>query len=775
MFFNGIYTHAQLITSTAMNPTQLVQNVLVGNGVAVSNIQYSGSTQAIGSFDGSNSNIGLNTGILLTTGKVSIAEGPNDSGGAGIDNNQAGYPPLSNLINDDTYDAAVLEFDFIPDSDTIRFKYVFASEEYLEYVGQNVNDVFAFFISGPGIGGTVNMAELPNGGGIVSIDNVNNNSNSAYYIDNGTGSTSPQNNNSYYVQYDGFTVVLEAVAQVECGETYHLKIAIADGGDGVWDSGIFLEANSLTSIAPISVSKSTTLNLPDNKVAEGCETVTVTVDRDPNESANALTIPIIKQGTATEGLDYTSVPNSITFAPGQTTLSFSFDIMSDAIIEGDETILIKFNQPDPCGNNNFIPLNLIIFEPSPLNVNVSDINLHCAGEQATLTAIVTGGVGIYDFVWDDPNNTTSQDLTITPTATSTYTVSVTDFCIPNPTTASATVNVPVYPPPVINTINDTSVLCPNTPVTLFAEAQAGEGSFSYEWTENGALIGSGPTLNVHPMESTTYTVTATDGCGAFISSDVIFTVETPVLTFIMSPDQLVCPGDTAEIWVQAFGGLGDFTYYWYHSGDTTSNVFVSPERSTTYTVAIEDGCHTYHLDGQTTVNLTRPFASFNTLTTEPMQGLPVFFQNNSDGSVAWEWNFNNGETSTQYSPGTTYNEWGWQEVELVAINEIGCTDTLRRMVYIKPEFYIYIPNTFTPDNNRLNNKFKVSSIGAIDMEFYIFNRWGELIYYTTDIYFEWDGTYKGQIMADNVFVYKAIITNKEGIPYEYNGTITLLK
>jgi gliding motility-associated-like protein len=782
-FMIGLTVDAQLITSTSMTPTQLIENILVGSGVAVSNVTYTGSSDAVGSFDGTGCNIGLNNGIILTTGTVLNSsgtfgspqgpQGPNNDGGAGVDNGEPGYQPLTDLSGNDTYNAAILEFDFIPQSDTVRFRYVFASEEYLEYVDEGVNDVFAFFISGPGFSGTVNMAQIPNGGGVVSIDNVNDASNSAYYIDNGDGSSSPQNSSDTYVQYDGFTIPIEAVAKVQCGETYHLKISIADAGDGVWDSGVFLEANSLNSIAPISVNYSSTNNLPDHQIAEGCETVTVTVNRDPNNASDALTIPVFTSGTATEGADYTNIPNSISFNPGQTSLTFTFDVLNDNITEGNETLIIKFNQPDPCGNDNFIPLDFIIIDVNPLNVVIPDVNVHCAGEEATLVPQISGGIGDYTFVWD--NGETSETITIAPPITTTYTLQVTDACLSTPGTGSGTVTVPVYPAPTIATINDTTVLCPNTPVQLFAEAQDGEGVFNYTWEANGNVVGNSPIYDAQPMVTTVYTVTATDGCGASVSHDVLFTVNTPVFTFIMSPNQLVCPGDTTVIWTEASGGLGDFTYYWYHSAETTSHINVSPPRSTTYTVAIEDGCHTYHLDGQTTVNVVRPFASFNVLTSEPMQGLPVYFQNNSDGSVAWHWDFNNGETSTQYSPGTTYSDWGWEEVELVAINEIGCTDTLRRMVYIKPEFYVYIPNTFTPDRDRFNNTFKVSTIGAVDMEFFIFNRWGDLIYSTTDIYFEWDGTYNGQVISDNTLVYKTKITDKEGIPHEYYGTINLLR
>ena len=115
------------------------------------------------------------------------------------------------------------------------------------------------------------------------------------------------------------------------------------------------------------------------------------------------------------------------------------------------------------------------------------------------------------------------------------------------------------------------------------------------------------------------------------------------------------------------------------------------------------------------------------------------------------------------------------DVTLIAYNEIGCSDTAVKQIYIKPEFYFYAPNAFTPDGNRFNNTYQISVIGAIDFEFQIFNRWGELIYQTTDQYFRWDGTYKDMQVKDDVYVYKAKVTDREKNVHTYEGTITVLR
>ncbi|MFM1810274.1 MAG: hypothetical protein RLZZ382_1499, partial [Bacteroidota bacterium] len=296
---------SQLVTASGQAPQGLVQNVLIGPGVTVSNILYNGSPTAIGSFTAAGTNLGISQGIVMTTGTImnngAGPQGPNNAASAGTDNNMPGSGILSGIIQGtQTYNAATLEFDFIPYADTVRFKYVFGSEEYPEFAPPNnstYNDVFGFFISGPGIAGLQNIAQLPNGGGVVSINNVNAITNSIYYNANGDGTMAPYNTSPNYIQYDGFTDVLEAVSAVQCGQTYHLILAIADVGDGSWDSGIFLEANSLSSKTPVDVSATISQQVFPNPdwMAEGCVSATVTVTRQSNINS-ALSIPLSVAG-----------------------------------------------------------------------------------------------------------------------------------------------------------------------------------------------------------------------------------------------------------------------------------------------------------------------------------------------------------------------------------------------------------------------------------------------------------------------------------------------
>ncbi len=234
----------------------LVKTVFLGSpDVSVSNITFSGANHSAGMFKYPGGKLGMNDGLVLTTGSIYGTKGPNNSPIMGLDNNRPGDALLTNLAGKTTYDAVSIEFDFYPVSDRIEFKYVFASEEYLEYVNRGYNDVFGFFLSGPGINGMVNLAKVPDTDEVVSVNSINDRRNAQYYIDNGStldprDKTGQLKSKVYdnQLQWDGFTAVLTASHKVTPYAKYHIKIAIADAGDGVVDSGVYLKAKSFKSV-----------------------------------------------------------------------------------------------------------------------------------------------------------------------------------------------------------------------------------------------------------------------------------------------------------------------------------------------------------------------------------------------------------------------------------------------------------------------------------------------------------------------------------------------
>jgi hypothetical protein len=654
------------LTTSSMSPGQLVQNVLLGPGVTVSNISYSGNGNAIGYFNGAATNLGIAEGIVMTTGTIynngSGPQGPNNAGNSGIDNNAGGYSQLSNLIGGiPTFNAAILEFDFIPYSDTVRFKYVFGSEEYPEYVGSQFNDVFAFFISGPGISGLQNIARLQNGSP-VAINNVNNGqtnsgpcTNCSYYVYNGDGNNGPYNGSGYYIQYDGFTKVLEAVSRVQCGQTYHLVIAIADAGDGILDSGIFLEANSLTSKVPVEVDYTMSYDAfgDGETMAEGCVNTIVTLTRGANNSASSLTIPLNLTGTAVEGVDYDNLPNSITFPPGQTTVSFNFTAFSDGLAEGIETLNMIFDIPDPCGGSNPLEIDLKINDLQPVAVTVESSDVLCPGQPIELIAAATGGVGPYTYLWNTGETTSS--IFVSPSSTQTYTVSVTDNCLHETASGSGTVTVPVYQPLTIATTPDIVEICPYVPTTLVGTPSGGAGGYIYTWTnEAGDTIDQDSLTEVIPSTSTFYTITVTDQCNETVNETINYTITSPPLVLTMSPGVIVCPGDPATVSVTATGGYGQYYYTWTHSGETTPSVTVNPLHTTDYTVIVSDECQTFTVEGTTTITVSQPIADFVISSHTLFEDLPITFQNLSQGGVSYVWTFGDGTGSTVVHPNNTY-------------------------------------------------------------------------------------------------------------------------
>lgn len=237
---------AQLIITDSL-ATADVANLLSGFGVNISNLSINCDPSAMGEFVGS-SEIPITQGLLLTSGWADNLYGPNNNAQSSGWLYLPGDPDLDFMIQSITYDACALEFDCTPQGDTLLFNFAFGSEEYPEFVGA-FNDAFAILLSGPGISGTQNVAQLPNGD-IVSINNVNANTNAGYYFDNSAG---------VHTAYDGFTQNLEVFAVTIPDSTYHFKVVIADNNDYAFDSGVMLEAFSFRSSVdvPLGISNNT--------------------------------------------------------------------------------------------------------------------------------------------------------------------------------------------------------------------------------------------------------------------------------------------------------------------------------------------------------------------------------------------------------------------------------------------------------------------------------------------------------------------------------------
>ena len=437
-------SQAQLVVDNTITVEQLVEDVLLGGGVTVSNITFNGqpasqSNIQIGSFDGTACNVGLPEGITLSSGDIAVAVGPNTGSGTTV-----GTPAgpndadLDQASNSTTFDRAVLEFDFVPAGDSLTFNYVFGSEEYLEYVNAGYNDVFGFFLSGPGISGpysnnAANIALVPGTSQAVSIDNVNDVANPSYYVDNGDGFTAPYNSDPQYIQFDGFTVSLTARALVQCGQTYHIKIAIADAGDPILDSSVFLEGGSFSS--PNAVELQLVTASSDGTLTEGCSDATFTISRPGDQSDLEITVEV--GGSATNGTDYSQIPTVITIPAGQNSVTYPVEAFEDNTTEGEEQITLTAIYVNACGDTSTSSASVIIREYVPIVITAQDLILQCDEDTVLVSAQASGGFGALSYLW--ANGGSNTGFYVNGLVNASYPLTVTDDC-DMVATAAVTVN-----------------------------------------------------------------------------------------------------------------------------------------------------------------------------------------------------------------------------------------------------------------------------------------------------------------------------------------------
>lgn len=418
---------------------ELVEDIFVkGACKNIFNIEAVGNQDSYGYFEQGEGVIGLEKGIILSTGKISNSEGPNNNSGmSGKFNAPSRDPDLIQLAGSDTImDVTALEFDFTPLDSNVTFRYVFASEEYCEYVDNVFNDVFGFFISGPGIRGSFsknaeNVALIPGSRDFVTINSVNHLRNADYYIGNEREEDAQNCNISYrpselnkLIQFDGFTKVLTAQLNLIPCETYHLKLVVADVGDDSWDSAVFLESESFNIGGELELSSKSTIN--QDTIPEGCDYGSFVVSRLPDADASApitIGIRVSDNSSAIEGLDFEPLPDSVTIPAGQR----SVEVPLYPIIDEEKEILpelieLEFDFPCACISGK---ARLYLLDPPLINTGLNDLEL-CPGERIELSTTSSGGVPGYTYLWS--TGSLSEKTTVTVAEDRTVSLTVTDTC-----------------------------------------------------------------------------------------------------------------------------------------------------------------------------------------------------------------------------------------------------------------------------------------------------------------------------------------------------------
>ena len=398
--FFSLTSYSQILVdlnSPHDSPIYLIDNVLLGGGVTASNHNYQGDSVQIAFFDATNTSLGINTGIVMATGEVSVLDPsftstfpilPNTVTDPDLLNVANSVPPLLPSPHTNSFtvssinDVAVLEFDFIPTSDSLSFNYVFGSEEYFAFENSQYNDVFGFFLSGPGISGpysspsyhpngSINLAIVPGSNPPlpITISSVNSVTpiNSQFFVDNQGGLDT--------IAYaDGYTTVLTANATVQCGETYHIRLAIADGSDSGLSSFVWLQAGSFSSPVLEVVDDlgldSTVLEIPCNS------NVTLTA----NGGVGATYEWYDQSGNIFSTNNVVTVGNGTYWV---TATSFGCPVISDTLT--------------------------VISQSAPVVELGNDITIDC-NSTVLLDPNISGGSGVYNYLWN--NNSTSNTLNI---------------------------------------------------------------------------------------------------------------------------------------------------------------------------------------------------------------------------------------------------------------------------------------------------------------------------------------------------------------------------
>ena len=598
----SVESHAQLVIANQGGNASTIVTSLVGNGITVLNPTINCPTNSYGTFsNGTSTCINLNTGILLSTGNIADIGLP-----AGTQNfspnfstqmcSSPGPPPSAVCCNDPQlnalepladYDCCILEFDIIPACSSLQIRFVFGSEEYPEYVNSSYNDAFGFFVTGVNPAGgsynNTNVATLPNGA-IASIDNVSPTTNSGYYVNN---------QNCSNIVFDGITTVLTSIINVTPCQTYHFKLAIADAGDPIYDSGVFIDfldcvntmtvattstpsgcsgnngsatANVSAGFPPYTYTWNTT-PVQTTATATGLApgTYTVTVD-----DAGACTPPITQSvivgssGSATTPTftQVTPICSGELFTLPTTSINGITGIWSPAINNTTTTTYTFTPDAGQCAD----PTTMSVAVNPQTTPTFTQISPICSGGTFTLPATSSNGI---TGTWSPAiNNIATTTYTFTPTS---------GQCATN-TTMSVTVDPQITP-----TFTQVAPICIG-------------GTFTLPTSSTNGITGTwSPAIN--NTATTTYTFAPTAGqCANTTTMSVTVNSQTTPTFVQVDP---ICTGETFNLpttstnnitgtWTPAIDNTSTTTYTFTPiagqcATNTTMSVIVDPLITPTFT------------------------------------------------------------------------------------------------------------------------------------------------------------------------------------------------
>jgi gliding motility-associated-like protein len=523
-----------------------------------------------------------------------------------------------------------------------------------------------------------------------------------------------------------------------------------------------------TSIVTGLSSQTYTVLISDNL---GCTTFTTVNIIQPATALNAIT-------TATNILCFGAVNGSASVTASGGTAGYTYTwspVISNAsaissLTVGSYTVLVMD------ANNCTFSLTTTISQPAPITLNVNPIKL-CSGQNGVLLGNVNGGTAPYSYTWN--NVPGSFSVAVSTTANVIYTLSVTDANGCNSPIDTAMINVS---PPLTLSISPTKTICAGTSSGLSANAFGGNGIYQYNWLPNNI---AGQLISVNLNNTTVYTVTVNDGCSQPVIATTTIFVETVPTPTLLANKYSGCSPVCVSFTNTAFNptlsiqnSLWTFSDGSFATGQQPNHCFTNKGTFTaTNSFTTTSGCkNTVQLTNYINV-FQKPDAEFSASNYLFENSNPeVNFYNNSANAINYFWDFGGLGSSTLVNPGHSFNEPGKYLVTLIAMNGF-CSDTAYKIIECLPAYTFYAPNTFTPNNDKRNDFFFPLGEGW-DVKTYslmVFDRWGEKIYETDQVDGWWAGTFKGEEVKEDTYIWKVNLKDIFGMQHNYIGHIILVR
>ena len=433
------------------------------------------------------------------------------------------------------------------------------------------------------------------------------------------------------------------------------------------------------------------------------------------------------------------------------------------------------------GNGCSITHDTIIIEPNKLVATIPEEIVICEGETAEILASVSGGTSPYYYHWSH----TSSNVEVvheSPTVDTEYSVYVTDIndCI----SETSVCEVLVSPDVNLTASSNRDSICSGEPITITSVAT--DGNHNYTYYIDGNLVQSEEII--YPYQSHDYVVTVIDGCGKTA------TVIVPVFVYPVPPNNFypdIMDGcqpltvsfvETSPLDGQTFvWDFGDNSPENYGTDQNPVHIYEEPgDYDVSLTITSKDGCINTLQQNNLIHVYVNPDAKFETVPEVVSIINPtITFLNHSINADSYAWFFNDGDSSYVTNPIHSFssNFVGDYEVVLIARTDKGCTDTVKNIVTVREEFTFYAPTAFSPDGDGINDVFYVKGSG-IDLDNFklkIYDRWGEIIFESEDIYEGWDGRAKNHKKVQNgVYKWHVIYLDGYGIEHEESGNVTII-